>query len=119
MLEAFRGLPPTAAHQAAHWNGDRSDNRLANLRWATAAENAADRARHGRSRGARPGSGHHNARLTDFEVAEIRRRAAGGERGKDLAEAFRVSRPTICDILKGRTWQSHPASRSLIGPSKA
>src|SRR5262245_23621213 len=46
VLNTFMG-PCPEGHQAAHWNGDRADNRLANLRWATAAENAADRERHG------------------------------------------------------------------------
>lgn len=51
ILEAFVSLPPTEAHQAAHWNGVRDDNRLENLRWATPAENHADIDRHGTRRG--------------------------------------------------------------------
>ncbi|TKV42978.1 hypothetical protein A0U87_15260 [Sphingobium sp. MP9-4] len=46
VLMAHIGLPPSPTHQAAHWpNADRSDNRLANLRWATPRENAADKRR--------------------------------------------------------------------------
>ena len=47
VLEAWVGMAPTQKHQAAHWNGDPSDNRLENLRWATQAENEADKVRHG------------------------------------------------------------------------
>lgn len=39
--------PASPEQQVCHWNGDRSDNRLENLRYGTAADNAADRARHG------------------------------------------------------------------------
>jgi hypothetical protein len=39
---AFCGRPPSAKHQAAHWNDIGDDNRASNIRWATARENAAD-----------------------------------------------------------------------------
>ncbi len=44
---AFLGPPPGEGYQAAHWNGDRFDNRAQNLRWATPLQNAKDRYRHG------------------------------------------------------------------------
>jgi len=47
VLEAFVGPPPSPDHHGAHWDGDRSHNWLENLRWATPAENQADRERHG------------------------------------------------------------------------
>src|SRR5690348_15132724 len=43
VCEAWHGPPPTPKHEAAHWNGVRTDNRPSNLRWATGAENAADK----------------------------------------------------------------------------
>jgi hypothetical protein len=46
MLEAFVGPCPTG-HQAAHCDGDRHNNVLTNLRWATRKENEADKLRHG------------------------------------------------------------------------
>jgi HNH endonuclease/NUMOD4 motif len=57
VLEAFVG-PRPPGHQAAHGNGDRRDNRVGNLRWATRAENEADKANHGtRLTGARTSNG--------------------------------------------------------------
>jgi transposase-like protein len=46
VLEAFVG-PRPAGHQAAHGDGDRRNASLANLRWATPKENAADMLLHG------------------------------------------------------------------------
>jgi NUMOD4 motif/HNH endonuclease len=44
--------------QAAHYDGDRRNNRAGNLRWATRAENEADKANHGtRLTGARTPNG--------------------------------------------------------------
>ena len=43
---AFLGPPPFASAMVAHNDGDRTNNRLDNLRWASALENQADRHRH-------------------------------------------------------------------------
>src|SRR4029077_18177632 len=48
VLEAFVGPGDGRRKQARHLKGDTKDNRLENLRWGAARENAADRARHGR-----------------------------------------------------------------------
>ena len=52
---AFLGPPPFPGAHAAHFDGDKLNNRLSNLRWASPAENEADKRRHGRTRGALPG----------------------------------------------------------------
>ena len=57
VLRTFVG-PRPAGQQAAHGNGDRGDNALGNLRWATGSENEADKDRHGtRLTGARTPNG--------------------------------------------------------------
>jgi hypothetical protein len=53
---AFHGSRPSPVHQAAHRNGVPTDNRAANIRWATPKENQADRERHG-TRGVKIDSG--------------------------------------------------------------
>jgi hypothetical protein len=46
VLTTFVGPRPDGM-EACHNNGDRSDNRLVNLRWDTSSENNLDRVRHG------------------------------------------------------------------------
>ena len=46
VLEAFVGPRPEGM-EACHWDGDASNNRLANLRWDTHRSNEADKLRHG------------------------------------------------------------------------
>lgn len=46
VLIAFEGEPEEGM-QACHSNGDKSDNRLDNLRWGTSSENNLDKIRHG------------------------------------------------------------------------
>lgn len=47
VARTFHGEPPTPAHHAAHNDGTSSNNREGNIRWATPAENQADRILHG------------------------------------------------------------------------
>jgi NUMOD4 motif-containing protein/HNH endonuclease len=57
VLSTFVG-PRPAGKQAAHWDGDRSNNRLGNLRWASPSENNLEKARHGTLRQASCRRGH-------------------------------------------------------------
>lgn len=101
VLMAFVGPPPTPKHEAAHWDGDTSNNRPGNLRWATSKENHADKIRHGTT--AR-GELQHMAKLTASKVIEIRGRIASGEKQRSIAASFNVDQSTIADINTGRTW---------------
>lgn len=100
MLYVFVGPKPDGM-MTRHLNGDRSDNRIVNLAYGTAAENGADARLHGTTnRGVRcPCS-----KLNDREIVEIRKRARQGEMQKTLASKFRVSNATICEIVNKKTW---------------
>ena len=97
---AFLGPAPTNT-EIAHFDGDPTNNRADNLRYATKIENAADRDRHGTTpRGERVGS----AKLSPSEVLEIRRRK-GAEPQTVTADAFGVSQIQISRIQRGERWR--------------
>lgn len=93
VLQAFVG-PCPENHECAHWDGDPTNNRLSNLRWATPKENAADRIRHGTT----------GRRLNAHQVLEIRARLDSGERYQQIAPDYGVTPNTISHIDRRRTW---------------
>lgn len=120
VLAAFVG-PRPAGHFGCHANGDRSDNRLANLRWDTPAANSADRRRHGTTAlGERNGQ----AKLTTEQVQEVIRLRSAGWAITRIASHVGVSGRQIGRILRGKCW-SHaiaadpdvPISRAELVPA--
>lgn len=97
---AFIGPRPVGAH-VRHLDGDRMNNRLANLAYGSPRENEADKDRHGRT--AR-GASHGAAKLTENQVAAIKSLLASGIDATFIAKAVDVSRNTIVSIKKGATW---------------
>jgi len=98
VLEAFVGACPPGT-EGTHINGDKGDNRLENLRWATHAENIQDKDRHGTMV---RGSDMPNAKLTDADVRAIR---ASSEPQQVLADRYGVSRPGISRIRSRAIWK--------------
>ena len=66
VMETFVS-PRPEGKECRHLNGDRQDNRLANLQWGTKLENGADKAAHGSSKGLN----HGRQKLTPFQVFMI------------------------------------------------
>ena len=98
VLSTFVG-PRPQGHEGAHWNGDRSDNRLANLRWASPLENASDMLRHGNtSRGER----HGQHVLTVEKVRYIRSSQLGVAA---LARELGVSEGAVRAVVDRRSWR--------------
>lgn len=95
------GGPPTASHQAAHSCRNRSCFNPRHLRWATAAENAADRDLDGST--AR-GSALPQAKLTAEAVRLARRLRSDGATYTSLAARFGVTPPTVRDAINGKSW---------------
>jgi hypothetical protein len=117
VCEVFHGAPPTPDHQAAHNDGNPSNNRVDNLRWATRTENMADCLLHGtRAMGSRHGrttkpertprgSRHGGAKLTEQDVIEIKRHPKTNGSGAALAARFGVTPTAICLIRAGKNWR--------------
>lgn len=88
--------------QAAHSCGNRACVNQSHLRWATRQENEADKKLHGTYL---HGQNHHNAKLSDEDVAIIRD-LCGHRKQREIARRFGVSPSTINDIRRGRTWST-------------
>jgi hypothetical protein len=101
ILMAFAGLPE-ADQQCCHLNGDRTDNRPANLVWGTARENTSHKSAHGTLRGAHRGERHHNAKLTDSQRIECAAMHVKGMTQKQIAKEFGVHQTTIHYVLQSQ-----------------
>lgn len=88
VCEAFHGPRPSPDHQAAHYDGVRTNNRADNLRWATRAENMADQERHG----TRPRGETHHSRLKPDCLARGERNGGGGKLTESDVIAIRADR---------------------------
>lgn len=101
VLTTFVGPCPTGM-ECRHLDGNPSNNHVSNLAWGTRNENAQDRVAHGTDmRGVK----HHNVKLTEKDVLEIRSRSANGERGVDLAKEFSVRTTSISAIILRQSWK--------------
>lgn len=98
VCEAFNGPAPEGDYHAAHADGDRANNRLENLRWASRAENEADKELHGtRMRG----EDHASSKLTEEQVKAIRQDTRPQSA---IAREVGVSQSLVCMIRRRRVW---------------
>lgn len=88
--------------QVRHLNGNQQDNRIDNLKWGTAKENAEDRDRHGTT--AHNGGEKCNLSKLNNEIVRQIRMASGTHR--EIAVRFGVSQPTVTRIIRGETWKN-------------
>ena len=108
VLEAFVGPPESVALVAAHNDGNNTDNRPSNLRWATQQSNIDDREKHGNTA---KGERSSMAKLTLEQVIEIRARASKyfGARLPNgvriaLAKEFGVCGNSIRKVIRHEVW---------------
>jgi hypothetical protein len=98
VLEIFVGPRPQGM-EAAHNNGQRDDNRLANLRWDTRSGNFADKQKHGT---ATAGERHSRRKLSAPDVLTIR--ASTGS-CKEVGDYYGVCPTQISRIRTGKNWK--------------
>ena len=96
---AFHGMPPSAAHQVRHLNGNRTDNRPCNLAWGTQKENWTDRKAHGRGM---DGENHPMSKLSDAQREIIRSAVAMGLCSRrHAARMTGMSQSAISSLCRG------------------
>jgi len=101
VLEISVGPKPEGL-SCLHWNDDRSDNSLANLRWGNHSENGKDRFRNGGipTRGEKQRS----AKLTNEKVLEARKLYAEGWSLKSLTQRYGITHGPLSLAIRGLTW---------------
>ena len=99
VCEFAHGAKPIGC-EVAHSCGERSCVNPRHLRWATAAENSADRIAHGRQ----------TRRLSVEQVREIRQLGPSMKQ-RDIAKRFGIKHSTVGQILRGITWRHVPQDR--------
>ena len=111
ILEAFVGPKPNGM-ECCHFDDDRTNNKLSNLRWGTPKSNSEDRVRNGRARGGTEGGvlyGEQNgsAKLTKELVVSARKLHTESPQHYSctaLAKQMNVTPQTMHRALTGKTW---------------
>lgn len=103
VLLAFVGARPERM-QCCHNNGDKSDNRLSNVRWDTSKNNMEDQRKHGTLQ---QGERHWASKITRQDVKAIRARRSKGEVVKVLAAEYLLSKMQIYRIVNKKGWNDN------------
>jgi hypothetical protein len=102
VCRTFHGEKPTPRHGVAHNNGVSTDDRANNLRWATPAENEADKNLHGT---VQRGERNYNTNFTEDDIRTIRLRLSSGETCVHISADYGVVPATIWRIKKRKNWR--------------
>ena len=106
ILLAFIGPRPEGM-VACHHDGNRSNNWLVNLRYATRADNEQDKRRHGTFQ---EGEQATNVRLSEPDIFRIRERRAAGEDCAAIGADYDMRSGHISKICTGEAWANSPGA---------
>jgi transcriptional regulator with XRE-family HTH domain len=101
VLEAFVGQRPKGM-SCRHLDGNGFNNRLDNLKWGTPLEQSGDQKRHGTNL---IGSRQNKSKLSEVDIAAIKKMLIGNVPTKEIAFYFGVSSNTITRIASNKTWK--------------
>lgn len=87
-----------------HKNGEKYDNRVENLEWATSQENSAHAFANGLCINPK-GESHYNAILTDEKVKGMRMLHSNGVNCADIGRAYGVSNRAALDVVNRKSWK--------------
>lgn len=95
---------PLEKPEVNHLDGNRYNNHISNLEWATRSENE----KHAYDTGlyiSRKGSQMHCAKLNESQISEIKDLFKQGVSRKNIASAFKIDYSQACKIIKGSSWK--------------
>lgn len=103
---AFHGAKPKRRLERGRWevrhiNGDRLDNRAANLAWGPSKANGEDRVRHGTAARGEDGG---RAKLTEERVVAMRRAWNAGRGLQEIADEYGICLSQTHNIVSGAQW---------------
>lgn len=113
VAEAFLENPDNKP-QVNHIDGNRKNNNISNLEWVTASENV----KHAYKIGImyRKGEAHPKVKLTERQVKEIYILAKTKKFiQRDIGRMYNISRETVSDIARGRTWSHITQNTNNMG----
>lgn len=101
LMSTFSPIGDENAH-INHKNGDKIDNRLANLEWCTHQENMTHAFRYGLANNTGEKNG--QSKLTEIQVKKIKLLLSQGVTQQKIANEYGVSRSCILGIHVNRLW---------------
>lgn len=103
VARAFIGPRPEGM-MVLHWDDDHNNNRVSNLRYGTAQENAEDAKRNGVAAPTWQNGESHSVKLRREDVLAIVEALDARERLTSIAARYGISVAAVSHIKKGKTW---------------
>lgn len=100
-----------------HKDGNKQNNDISNLEWATQKEQIAHAVSEGLSNLVGEGNGY--SKLTESKVLEIRSKYSSMDYSHEqLAKEYGVTRVCILKVVKGKTWSQLPYDKDVASTSR-